>query len=74
MAPEAVLSDRDSEDDVDEELAVLEDHRMLDDFVDVSNDEKDVMHLWNSFVWKQRYDGRFSHLKNQIEKIYDRGL
>ncbi|CAM6017298.1 unnamed protein product [Sphagnum balticum] len=54
MAPEAVLSDRDSEDDVDEELAVLEDRRMLDDFVDVSNDEKDVMHLWNSFVRKQR--------------------
>jgi hypothetical protein len=74
MAPEAVLSDRDSEDDVDEELAVLEDRRMLDDFVDVSNDEKDVMHLWNSFVRKQRYDARFSHLNNQIEKIYDRGL
>jgi hypothetical protein len=47
---------------------------MLDDFVDVSNDEKDVMHLWNSFVRKQRYDARFSHLKKQIEKIYDRGL
>jgi len=28
---------------------------MLDDFVDVSNDEKDVMHLWNSFVRKQRW-------------------
>jgi hypothetical protein len=48
--------------------------QMLDDFVDVSNDEKDVMHLWNSFVRKQRYDARFSHLKNQIEMIYDRGL
>lgn len=29
--------------------------QMLDDFVDVSADEKEVMHLWNSFVRKQRY-------------------
>lgn len=28
---------------------------MLEDFVDVSSDEKDIMHLWNSFVRKQRY-------------------
>jgi hypothetical protein len=28
---------------------------MLEDFVDVSMDEKEVMHLWNSFVRKQRY-------------------
>lgn len=28
---------------------------MLDDFVDVSKDEKQIMHLWNSFVRKQRY-------------------
>lgn len=27
---------------------------MLDDFVDVSKDEKQLMHLWNSFVRKQR--------------------
>jgi len=29
--------------------------QMLEDFVDVSSDEKDIMHLWNSFVRKQRY-------------------
>lgn len=28
---------------------------MLDDFVDVTKDEKKLMHLWNSFVRKQRY-------------------
>ncbi|ESR53451.1 hypothetical protein CICLE_v10024349mg [Citrus x clementina] len=28
--------------------------QMLDDFVDVSKDEKQLMHLWNSFVRKQR--------------------
>lgn len=28
---------------------------MLDDFVDVTKDEKHLMHLWNSFVRKQRY-------------------
>jgi len=27
---------------------------MLDDFVDVNKDEKQFMHLWNSFVRKQR--------------------
>lgn len=29
--------------------------QMLDDFVDVTKDEKQMMHLWNSFVRKQRY-------------------
>jgi hypothetical protein len=27
---------------------------MLDDFVDVTKDEKQIMHMWNSFVRKQR--------------------
>ena len=27
---------------------------MLDDFVDVTKDEKQIMHLWNSFVKKKR--------------------
>ncbi|XP_044505821.1 polycomb group protein EMBRYONIC FLOWER 2-like isoform X2 [Mangifera indica] len=54
MAPEQVMSDRDSEDEVDDDVADLEDRRMLDDFVDVTKDEKQMMHLWNSFVRKQR--------------------
>ncbi|GAB2227820.1 hypothetical protein Droror1_Dr00009647 [Drosera rotundifolia] len=54
MAMEQVLSDRDSEDEVDDDVADLEDRRMLDDFVDVTRDEKRMMHLWNSFVRKQR--------------------
>ncbi|KNA07577.1 hypothetical protein SOVF_170520 isoform A [Spinacia oleracea] len=54
MALEQVLSDRDSEDELDVEIAALEDRRMLDDFVDVTKDEKHLMHLWNSFVRKQR--------------------
>ena len=29
--------------------------QMLDDFVDVTKDEKQMMHMWNSFVRKQRY-------------------
>ena len=28
--------------------------QMLDDFVDVTKDEKLIMHMWNSFVRKQR--------------------
>ncbi|GAB2212166.1 hypothetical protein Droror1_Dr00025515 [Drosera rotundifolia] len=54
MAMEQVLSDRDSEDEVDDDIADLEDRRMLDDFVDVTKDEKHLMHLWNSFVRRQR--------------------
>lgn len=54
MGLEELLSDKDSEDELDEDLATVEDRRMLEDFVDVSSDEKDIMHLWNSFVRKQR--------------------
>ncbi|KAI3835551.1 hypothetical protein MKW98_027463 [Papaver atlanticum] len=54
MSMEQVLSDRDSEDEVDDDIADFEDRRMLDDFVDVTKDEKQIMHLWNSFVRKQR--------------------
>ncbi|CAF2138205.1 polycomb group protein EMBRYONIC FLOWER 2 isoform X1 [Brassica rapa] len=54
MAIEQVLSDRDSEDEVDDDVADFEDRRMLDDFVDVTKDEKEMMHMWNSFVRKQQ--------------------
>ncbi|KAL6838958.1 hypothetical protein ACP4OV_031185 [Aristida adscensionis] len=54
MALEQVFSDRDSEDEVDDDIADFEDRRMLDDFVDVTKDEKLIMHMWNSFVRKQR--------------------
>ncbi|CAH2070437.1 unnamed protein product [Thlaspi arvense] len=63
MALEQVLSDRDSEDEVDDDVADFEDRRafenftfiqMLDDFVDVTKNEKQMMHMWNSFVRKQR--------------------
>lgn len=54
MALEQVFSDPDSEDEVDDDIADFEDRRMLDDFVDVTKDEKHIMHLWNSFVRKQR--------------------
>ncbi|KAG7030154.1 Polycomb group protein VERNALIZATION 2 [Cucurbita argyrosperma subsp. argyrosperma] len=54
MALDKVLSDKDSEDEVDDDIADFEDRRMLDDFVDVTKHEKRLMHLWNSFVRKQR--------------------
>ncbi|XP_013600177.1 PREDICTED: polycomb group protein VERNALIZATION 2-like isoform X1 [Brassica oleracea var. oleracea] len=56
MSLEQVMSDRDSEDEVDDDVADLEDRQlqMLDDFVDVNKNEKRFMHLWNSFVRKQR--------------------
>ncbi|KAJ1293576.1 hypothetical protein BS78_01G079000 [Paspalum vaginatum] len=54
MPLEQVFSDHDSEDEVDDDIADFEDRRMLDDFVDVTKDEKLIMHMWNSFVRKQR--------------------
>ncbi|KAJ0764617.1 putative polycomb protein, VEFS-Box [Helianthus annuus] len=59
MALEQVFADQpDSEDEVDNNVAGLVDRRILthslDDFVYVSKDEKQMMHLWNSFVRKQR--------------------
>ncbi|PWA43168.1 embryonic flower 2 [Artemisia annua] len=54
MALEQVMAEEDSEDEVDDDVADLEDRRMLDDFLDVTQDEKHMMHLWNSFIRKQR--------------------
>ncbi|XP_010318144.1 polycomb group protein EMBRYONIC FLOWER 2 isoform X2 [Solanum lycopersicum] len=72
MALEQVLSDRDSEDEVDDDVADLEDRRMLDDFVDVTKDEKQVMHLWNSFVRKQRVlaDGHIPWACEAFSKLH----
>ncbi|XP_062073901.1 polycomb group protein EMBRYONIC FLOWER 2-like isoform X2 [Humulus lupulus] len=76
MALEQVLSDRDSEDEVDDDIADLEDRRMLDDFVDVTKDEKQLMHLWNSFVRKQRVlaDGHIPWACEAFSKLHGEEL
>ncbi|XP_073035720.1 polycomb group protein EMBRYONIC FLOWER 2 isoform X2 [Primulina eburnea] len=76
MALEQVLSDRDSEDEVDDDVADLEDRRMLDDFVDVTKDEKQLMHLWNSFVRKQRVlaDGHVPWACEAFSKLHGQDL
>ncbi|CAJ1928667.1 unnamed protein product [Sphenostylis stenocarpa] len=76
MALEQVLSDRDSEDEVDDDIADLEDRRMLDDFVDVSRDEKQLMHLWNSFMRKQRVlaDGHVPWACEAFSKLHGKEL
>ncbi|GJT37435.1 uncharacterized mitochondrial protein-like protein [Tanacetum coccineum] len=53
MALEQVVAEEDSKDE-DDDVADLEDQRMLDDFIDVTQYEKHMMHLWNSFIRKQR--------------------
>ncbi|KAJ9553172.1 hypothetical protein OSB04_017217 [Centaurea solstitialis] len=72
MALEQVFAERDSEDEVDDDVADLEDRRMLDDFVDVSKDEKQMMHLWNSFVRKQRVlaDGHIPWACEAFSKLH----
>ncbi|KAI7732945.1 hypothetical protein M8C21_011425 [Ambrosia artemisiifolia] len=72
MALEQVFAERDSEDEVDDDVADLEDRRMLDDFVDVSSDEKQMMHLWNSFVRKQRVlaDGHIPWACEAFSKLH----
>lgn len=76
MAMEQVLSDRDSEDEVDDDVADFEDRRMLDDFVDVTKDEKQMMHLWNSFVRKQRVlaDGHIPWACEAFSKLHGQDL
>ncbi|XP_057475999.1 polycomb group protein EMBRYONIC FLOWER 2-like isoform X4 [Actinidia eriantha] len=76
MAWEQVLSDRDSEDEVDDDVADFEDRRMLDDFVDVTKDEKQMMHLWNSFVRKQRVlaDGHIPWACEAFSKLHGQNL
>ncbi|OMO52251.1 Polycomb protein, VEFS-Box [Corchorus olitorius] len=50
--------------------------QMLDDFVDVTKDEKQIMHLWNSFVRKQRVlaDGHISWACEAFSKLHGRDL
>ncbi|CAL2259159.1 unnamed protein product [Prunus armeniaca] len=76
MEFEQVLSDRDSEDEVDDDIADLEDRRMLDDFVDVTKDEKQLMHLWNSFVRKQSVlaDGHVPWACEAFSKLHGQEL
>ncbi|XVF54895.1 hypothetical protein PTKIN_Ptkin05aG0217100 [Pterospermum kingtungense] len=76
MAIDQVVSERDSEDEVDDDVADLEDRRMLDDFVDVTKDEKQIMHLWNSFVRKQRVlaDGHIPWACEAFSKLHGPNL
>ncbi|RRT72791.1 hypothetical protein BHE74_00048781 [Ensete ventricosum] len=76
MALEQVFLDRDSEDEIDDDIADFEDRRMLDDFVDVTKDEKQIMHLWNSFVRKQRVlaDGHISWACEAFSQIHGQEL
>ncbi|XP_065871884.1 polycomb group protein EMBRYONIC FLOWER 2 isoform X2 [Euphorbia lathyris] len=76
MVIEQVLSDRDSEDEVDDDVADFEDRRMLDDFVDVTKDEKQMMHLWNSFVRKQRVlaDGHIAWACEAFSRLHGHDL
>ncbi|KAF8057695.1 hypothetical protein N665_1256s0004 [Sinapis alba] len=72
MTLEEVMSDRDSEDEVDDEDADFEDRHMIDDFEDVSPTEKNFMHLWNTFVRKQRVitDGHVPWACEAFSKFY----
>ncbi|WJX13812.1 hypothetical protein P8452_04161 [Trifolium repens] len=53
MSLEEVLSDYDSENEVDPEVEDIEERRRLN-LHDVSKEEKEFMYMWNSFIRKQR--------------------
>ncbi|VAI39901.1 unnamed protein product [Triticum turgidum subsp. durum] len=76
MALEQVFSDRDSEDEVDDDIADFEDKRMIEDFVDVTDDEKLIMHMWNSFVRKQRMlaDGHIPWACEAFSRLHGKHL
>ncbi|XP_071682665.1 polycomb group protein EMF2B isoform X3 [Lolium perenne] len=54
MELEEVLADHDSEDEIDNDITDFEDMTRLDGFSNVTKDEKHIMHMWNSFVRRQR--------------------
>ncbi|MED6149459.1 hypothetical protein PIB30_062633 [Stylosanthes scabra] len=55
MELEEVLSEKDSEDEDDDEVAGIEDRRIFGDFADKMTDaEKKFMRMWNSYVRKNR--------------------
>ncbi|XP_061337508.1 polycomb group protein EMBRYONIC FLOWER 2-like isoform X2 [Gastrolobium bilobum] len=53
IALQDVLSGEDSENEIDEEVAGIEERRMLGNFIDLNDDEKRLMHIWNSFTRRQ---------------------
>ncbi|MED6205898.1 hypothetical protein PIB30_022029 [Stylosanthes scabra] len=55
MELEEVLTERDSEDEVDDEVPGFEDQRMFGDFAaNMTDAEKKFMRMWNSFARKNR--------------------
>nr|XP_010934706.1 polycomb group protein EMF2B-like [Elaeis guineensis] len=75
-ALEEVLSDRDSEDEMDNGVADIEDRMMLDEFVKMTKDKKQIMHLWNSFVRRQRVvaDGHIPWACEAFSQLHGQGL
>ncbi|TVU07048.1 hypothetical protein EJB05_47087 [Eragrostis curvula] len=75
MSIEEVLSDHDSEDEIDDDVVDLEERVVLDTYSDIAEDEKRIMRMWNSFARRQRVlaDGHipwvckaFSELHGQL--------
>ncbi|ESQ55753.1 hypothetical protein EUTSA_v10027237mg, partial [Eutrema salsugineum] len=54
MSLELAMAEEDSEDEVDDEVADLEDSQMLDNSADNTKVQKRFMYIWNTFVKKQR--------------------
>ncbi|XP_048553953.1 polycomb group protein EMF2B-like isoform X1 [Triticum urartu] len=54
MELDVLYSDHDSEDELDHDIADFEDRTLLGGFSDVAEEEKRIMHMWNSFKRRQR--------------------
>ncbi|XP_052185326.1 polycomb group protein EMBRYONIC FLOWER 2 [Diospyros lotus] len=78
MALEDVISDHDSEDEVDHDIEDLEDCKMLQtfDFTDVTEEETQIVLLWNSFVRRQRVlvDGHVPWACEAFTKLHSQKL
>ncbi|KAH7557330.1 hypothetical protein JRO89_XS11G0121500 [Xanthoceras sorbifolium] len=61
---------------IQNDINILSVFQMLDDFVDVTKDEKQMMHLWNSFVRKQRVlaDGHIPWACEAFTKLHGHDL
>ncbi|VVB02225.1 unnamed protein product [Arabis nemorensis] len=76
MSLKEVLSDADSEGEPDDDDANLKERLWLNQLVNVSDEDKQFMHLWNKFVRKQRViaDGHVPWACEEFTKLYGKDL
>ncbi|XAR71835.1 hypothetical protein NMG60_11018271 [Bertholletia excelsa] len=76
MELDEVFPDQDSEDEGDVEVKHIEDKWRIGEFVDITEDEKQIMILWNDFVRRQRVlaDGHVPWVCEEFSRFHGQDL